>query len=44
MSLLYVVVMKIREEIKALLEVLNSQEIKDFLLEQYKGAVIPANQ
>ena len=33
-----------REEIKALLEVLNSQEIKDFLLEKYKGAVIPANQ
>jgi D-methionine transport system substrate-binding protein len=33
-----------REEIKALLEVLNSQEIKDFLLEKYEGAVIPANQ
>ncbi|MFZ0446877.1 MAG: MetQ/NlpA family ABC transporter substrate-binding protein [Bacillus sp. (in: firmicutes)] len=33
-----------REEIKALLEVLNSQEIKDFLLEQYKGAVIPASK
>ena len=33
-----------REEIKALLEVLNSQEIKDFLLEKYEGAVIPANE
>ena len=33
-----------REEIKALLEVLNSQEIKDFLFEQYKGAVIPASK
>jgi D-methionine transport system substrate-binding protein len=33
-----------REEIKALLEVLNSQKIKDFLLEKYEGAVIPANE
>jgi D-methionine transport system substrate-binding protein len=33
-----------REEIKALLEALNSQKIKDFLLEKYKGAVIPANE
>lgn len=33
-----------KEEIKALLEVLNSQEIKDFLLENYEGAVIPANE
>ena len=33
-----------KEEIKALLEVLNSQEIKDFFLEKYKGAVIPASK
>ena len=33
-----------KEEIKALLEVLNSQEIKDFLLEKYEGAVIPASK
>ena len=33
-----------REEIKALLEALNSQKIKDFLLEKYEGAVIPANE
>ena len=28
-----------QEEIKALIEVLNSQEIKDFILEKYEGAV-----
>lgn len=33
-----------REEIKALLEVLNSQEIKDFINETYDGAVIPASE
>ena len=32
------------EEIKALLEVLNSQEIKDFILEKYEGAVLPASK
>jgi len=33
-----------KEEIKALLEVLNSQDIKDFILETYDGAVIPASE
>ena len=33
-----------KEEIKALLEVLNSQDIKDFILETYDGAVIPASK
>ncbi|WP_428911122.1 MetQ/NlpA family ABC transporter substrate-binding protein [Niallia sp. Krafla_26] len=32
-----------KEEIKALIEVLNSQEIKDFILEKYEGAVVPAS-
>ena len=33
-----------KEEIKALFEVLNSQEIKDFILEKYEGAVVPASK
>ena len=33
-----------KEEIKALLEVLNSQEIQDFILEKYEGAVVPASK
>ncbi len=33
---------KDREEIKALVEVLQSKEIKDFILEKYKGAVTVA--
>ena len=33
------VAMKIKKKLKLLLEVLNSQEIKDFILEKYKGAV-----
>ncbi|MDQ0273034.1 MetQ/NlpA family ABC transporter substrate-binding protein [Cytobacillus purgationiresistens] len=33
-----------KEEIKALLEVLHSKEIQDFILEQYKGAVVPVNK
>ena len=35
---------KDNEEIKTLVEVLHSQEIQDFINEQYKGSVIPANQ
>lgn len=31
-----------REEIKALVEVLHSKEIQDYITEQYKGAVLPA--
>ncbi|WP_110113788.1 MetQ/NlpA family ABC transporter substrate-binding protein [Bacillus sp. CGMCC 1.16541] len=31
-----------REEIKALVEVLQSKEIQDFIKEEYKGAVLPA--
>ncbi|WP_017726358.1 MetQ/NlpA family ABC transporter substrate-binding protein [Halalkalibacterium ligniniphilum] len=31
-----------REEIQTLVEVLKSEEIQDFILEQYDGAVIPA--
>lgn len=31
-----------KEEIKALVEVLKSQEIKDYILEKYEGAVLPA--
>lgn len=31
-----------KEEIKALVEVLHSKEIQDFILEKYEGAVIPA--
>ncbi len=30
-----------KEEIKALVEVLHSKEIQDFILEKYKGAVVP---
>ncbi|WP_044748589.1 MetQ/NlpA family ABC transporter substrate-binding protein [Bacillus alveayuensis] len=33
-----------REEIKTLVEVLQSKEIQDFINEQYKGAVIPASK
>lgn len=33
-----------REDIKTLLAVLQSQEIKDFILEKYKGAVLPVAQ
>ncbi|MBA9026887.1 MetQ/NlpA family ABC transporter substrate-binding protein [Peribacillus huizhouensis] len=31
-----------REDIKALVEVLHSKEIQDFIMEKYKGAVLPA--
>lgn len=31
-----------KEEIKALVEVLHSKEIQDFILEKYEGSVIPA--
>ena len=31
-----------KEEIKALVEVLKSQEIKDYILEKYEGSVLPA--
>ncbi|MFC3886671.1 MetQ/NlpA family ABC transporter substrate-binding protein [Bacillus songklensis] len=31
-----------KEEIKALVEVLHSKEIKDFINKEYKGAVVPA--
>ncbi|MFJ5623313.1 MetQ/NlpA family ABC transporter substrate-binding protein [Peribacillus loiseleuriae] len=31
-----------RKEIKTLMEVLHSKEIKDFITEKYKGAVLPA--
>ena len=30
------------ENIKALIEVLNSDEVRDFILEKYQGAVVPA--
>ncbi|WP_338471910.1 MetQ/NlpA family ABC transporter substrate-binding protein [Niallia sp. XMNu-256] len=33
-----------KEEIKALIDVLNSQEVKDFILEKYEGAVLPATE
>jgi len=33
-----------KEEIKALVEVLRSKEIQDFILEQYEGAVVPVSQ
>jgi D-methionine transport system substrate-binding protein len=33
-----------KKEIKALVEVLHSQEIQDFILEKYKGAVVPASK
>jgi D-methionine transport system substrate-binding protein len=33
-----------REDIKALLEVLRSKEIQDFILNEYKGAVVPISQ
>ena len=33
-----------KEEIKALIEVLHSQEIQDFILEKYEGAVVPASE
>ncbi|MGG0409599.1 MetQ/NlpA family ABC transporter substrate-binding protein [Peribacillus simplex] len=33
-----------KEAIKALVEVLHSKEIKDFILEEYKGAVVPADK
>lgn len=33
-----------REEIKTLIEVLRSEKIQDFILEKYKGAVVPVNQ
>ncbi|KPN89468.1 MetQ/NlpA family ABC transporter substrate-binding protein [Lysinibacillus sp. ZYM-1] len=32
-----------RPEIKTLLEVLTSEEIQDFILEEWKGAVVPVN-
>ncbi|AIM16089.1 MetQ/NlpA family ABC transporter substrate-binding protein [Neobacillus sedimentimangrovi] len=33
-----------REEIKALIEVLHSKEIQDFILEKYDGAVVPVSE
>lgn len=33
-----------KEAIKALVKVLHSKEIQDFILEKYKGAVIPVNE
>ena len=33
-----------KEEIKALVEVLRSKEIQDFILEKYKGAVVPVSE
>ncbi|NRG43702.1 MetQ/NlpA family ABC transporter substrate-binding protein [Bacillus sp. CRN 9] len=33
-----------KEEIKALIEVLHSQEIQDFILEKYNGAVVPVKE
>jgi D-methionine transport system substrate-binding protein len=35
---------KNRKEIKSLIEVLQSKEIKDFILEKYKGAVVPVSK
>ncbi|CAM3781798.1 MetQ/NlpA family ABC transporter substrate-binding protein [Mesobacillus zeae] len=35
---------KDREEIKALVEVLHSKEIQDYILEKYKGAVVPVSE
>ena len=33
---------KLRPEIKALMKALNSKEVKDFINEKYKGAIVPA--
>ena len=33
-----------KEEIKTLVEVLHSKEIQDFILEKYKGAVVPVTE
>lgn len=33
-----------KEEVKALVEVLHSKEIQDFIEEKYKGAVLPVNE
>ncbi|MBA4536924.1 MetQ/NlpA family ABC transporter substrate-binding protein [Bacillus aquiflavi] len=35
---------KDKEEIKALIEVLHSKEIQDFILEKYEGGVIPVSE
>jgi D-methionine transport system substrate-binding protein len=35
---------KDRKEIKTLVEVLHSKEIQDFILEKYKGAVVPVTE
>jgi D-methionine transport system substrate-binding protein len=35
---------KDRKEIKTLVEVLHSKEIQDFILKQYKGAVVPVSE
>ncbi|WP_210365232.1 MetQ/NlpA family ABC transporter substrate-binding protein [Bacillus sp. REN3] len=35
---------KDKEAIKALVEVLHSKEIQDFILDKYKGAVVPVNE
>ncbi len=35
---------KNRKEIKTLIEVLQSKEIQDFILEKYKGAVVPVSK
>ena len=32
------------EAIKTLVEVLRSKEIQDFILEKYKGAVVPVSE
>ncbi|CRH76147.1 putative lipoprotein [Chlamydia trachomatis] len=33
-----------KEAIKALVEVLHSKKIQDFILKEYKGAVVPADK
>ncbi len=35
---------KNRKEIKTLVDVLHSKEIQDFILEKYKGAVVPVSE
>ncbi|SIC31628.1 Methionine-binding lipoprotein metQ precursor [Mycobacteroides abscessus subsp. abscessus] len=33
-----------KEAVKALVEVLHSKEIQDFILEKYEGAVVPVSE
>ncbi|MBJ7939590.1 MetQ/NlpA family ABC transporter substrate-binding protein, partial [Bacillus cereus] len=35
---------KDKKEIKALVEVLHSKEIEDFITKEYKGAVVPVKE